>query len=161
MIQKQFIYGSDSLKPTIYKWVSTVAASALLLTAALPTSVAQATNSSIQKNLTKKSYAKRTLVIQSSNDYTYQEIQQLKGTIIQQIPDLHTMVVQFKTDEAMKKAIDWFSQDARFERLSLSPLYETSGQTDEKASLQYTHKLFQTKKATATNKKEKNQSRCH
>ena len=96
------------MKPTIYKWVSTVAASALLLTAALPTSVAQATNSSIQKNLTKKSYAKRTLVIQSSNDYTYQEIQQLKGTIIQQIPDLHTMVVQFKTDEAMKKRLIGF-----------------------------------------------------
>lgn len=155
MIQKQFIYGSDSLKPTIYKWVSTVAASALLLTAALPAPVAQATNSSIQKNLTKKSYAKRTLVIQSSNDYTYQEIQQLKGTIIQQIPDLHTMVVQFKTDEAMKKAIDWFSQDARFERLSLSPLYETSGQTDEKASLQYTHQLFQTKKLVQQTKKKK------
>lgn len=139
---------------TSLKWLSLFGVATFLLAVAPHANASAETTANFSSETTEK-YAENTLVVNYSSAIPYKEIQALHGRIIQQIPELESVVLHFPSQQAMQKATDWLTTSGRVKKISLSPSYHPTATTDVKNSLQYTHQLLHTEQAFKLSKGKK------
>ncbi|GEK35408.1 S8 family peptidase [Kurthia sibirica] len=115
-----------------------------ILADATPASKAQKIMPTMQKE---PAYTQNKLVIKYNSPLSFKEIAEVKGSIVQQLPALNYVIVQFKNEDDFRQAVSLLSTNDKITNLALSPQYTTMATPDLKDHNQYIHSKLQTKKA--------------